>query len=63
MPVLHIGLVGTAYPEVIAHDFGIDIEGVILSQSPVWPVDRVVCGIQRLIDMGICGIIFFEVFT
>ena len=34
--------VTTSYPEVIAHDFGIDIKSIILSPSPIWPVDRVI---------------------
>ena len=63
MPILHIRLSGTAYPEIVTHDFSINIQGIILSQSPVGPMNRIISRNQCLLNMRIRSIIIFQRFT
>ena len=51
VPVLHIVLGLAANPEVVALNFGIDVQRVVLSQSPVGPVDGVVSSNQGFLNV------------
>ena len=63
MPILHIGLGCTTYPKIIAHNFTVNIQGIVLSQSPIWPMERVIGGNQSFLNMLIRSIIIFQWFT
>ena len=63
MPVLHISEVGTTYPEEVTHDLGVDVERIVLAESPVGPMDGVVGGDESLLDMRVGSIIFFKGFA
>ena len=63
VPVLHIRFSGTAYPEIITHDFSINVQGIVLVQSPVGPMNRIISSNQSLLNMRIRSIIIFQWFT
>ena len=60
VPVGHVVLGLAAYPEVVALDFGVDVECIVLSQSPVGPVDRVVGGNECLLQVLVALVVIFE---
>ena len=57
MPGLIICAVLTTNPEVIGHDVTHQCDGVVFVHAPVGPVQRIVCGDYRFLNMGIGRII------
>ena len=44
VPVVVVGTVGTAHPDLVGHDVGHNVERIVLPFAPVKPLERVVCG-------------------
>ena len=60
MPVLVVGGIGAAYPEVVAHDLSVDGEVVVGRSVPVGPVQGSVGRGEGLVEVLLCGVVFFE---
>ena len=63
VPVLVVGVVRTAYPEVVAHDLTVHGKVVIGCAVPVGPVQRSVGSSKCLVKSLLIGVIFLKGFT
>ena len=61
MPVLHVVLGLTANPEIVALDFGVDVQCIVLSQSPVRPVDGIVGSNQSFLNVLVGLVVVFQI--
>ena len=61
--MLVVGDIGSTYPKVVAHDFGIDGEVVVCHTVPIGPVQRSVGRCERLVEMLVGVIVFLKRFS
>ena len=61
VPVLHIVLGLAANPEVVALNLGVDVQRVVLSQSPVRPVDGIVSSNQGFLNVLVGLVVVFQI--